>query len=93
MMRLAWRRLVSRKLVSISTIIAFIGIFVLIPLGYQNTKDTSLSVGHTITEYGRGTYDILVRPGFSRTEIEKKLGIVEENYIGDSLGGIPPMLG
>ncbi len=88
MMRLAWRRLMRRKLVSISIIIAFIGTFVLIPLGYQNTKDTTLSVGHTITEYGRGTYDILVRPESSRTEVEKKLGIVEENYIGDSVGGI-----
>src|SRR5690606_9173578 len=31
---------------------------------------------------------ILVRPAGSRTHIEKELGVVEANYIGDSSGGI-----
>ncbi|MGE7988644.1 hypothetical protein [Lysinibacillus fusiformis] len=81
-------RIISRKLVSLTIILAFFGIFLLIPIGFQNTKETKLAVENSIAEHGRGTYDILIRPSSSRSNVEKKVGMVEENYIGDSKGGI-----
>lgn len=88
MIRLILNRIISRKLVSLTIILAFFGIFLLIPMGFQNTKETKLAVENSIAEHGRGTYDILIRPSSSRSNVEKKLGMVEENYIGDSKGGI-----
>ncbi|MGG0664984.1 hypothetical protein ABE042_12835 [Viridibacillus arvi] len=88
MMRLVWNRIISRKLVSFTIILALFGIFLLIPIGFQNTNETKLAVDNSIAEQGRGTYDILVRPSHSRTKVEKEVGMVEENYIGDSQGGI-----
>ncbi|OMC79212.1 ABC transporter permease [Viridibacillus sp. FSL H8-0123] len=88
MMRLVWNRIISRKLVSFTIILALFGIFLLIPIGFQNTNETKLAVDNSIAEQGRGTYDILVRPNHSRTKVEKEVGMVEENYIGDSQGGI-----
>ncbi|MCR8854072.1 hypothetical protein [Lysinibacillus fusiformis] len=88
MIRLILNRIISRKLVSLTIILAFFGIFLLTPLGFQNTKETKLAVENSIAEHGRGTYDILIRPSSSRSNVEKKVGMVEENYIGDSKGGI-----
>ncbi|TCT26649.1 putative ABC transport system permease protein, partial [Melghiribacillus thermohalophilus] len=88
MIRLSFKRLLNRKGSTLTFLIALTALFALIPFGLQQSRDTKLAVDHSITEYGRGTYDLLVRPGGSRTETEKQLGMVEDNYIGDSQGGI-----
>ncbi|TCT14394.1 hypothetical protein EDD68_1424, partial [Melghiribacillus thermohalophilus] len=88
MIRLSFKRLLNRKGSTLTFLIALTALFALIPFGLQQSRDTKLAVDHSITEYGRGTYDLLVRPGGSRTETEKQLGVVEDNYIGDSQGGI-----
>ncbi|MDC3423652.1 hypothetical protein NC797_03900 [Aquibacillus sp. 3ASR75-11] len=88
MIRLAWKRIKNRKLTTIIILIAFISIFTLIPVGLDQSKTSISTVHESIAEYGRGSYDLLVRPSSSRTLIEQKLGMVEENYIGDSKGGI-----
>ena len=73
MIRLILNRIISRKLVSLTIILAFFGIFLLTPMGFQNTKETKLAVENSIAEHGRGTYDILIRPSSSRSNVEKKL--------------------
>lgn len=88
MIRFAWNRIVKRKIASFTIVLAFISLFLLIPFGFQNTKDINLVIENSIAEHGRGTYDLLVRPSHSRTNVEKELGMVEENYIGDGQGGI-----
>lgn len=88
MIHFAWNRIKNRKFVSITIILVFLSVFLLIPIGLENTKETKLVVQNSISEHGRGSYDLLVRPPNARTNIEKKIGIVEENYIGDSQGGI-----
>lgn len=88
MIRLSFKRMTSRKLFSFVLILALISIMVLIPMGVQHARESTLAVGNSIAEHGRGTYDILVRPGGARTSIENEMGMVEENYIGDSMGGI-----
>lgn len=45
-------------------------------------------VTQDITAYSRGTYDILIRPAQARTNLEKQLGLIEENYLGIGSGGI-----
>lgn len=88
MIRMAWKRIWNRKLISIISILAMVAVFTVVPLGIYYAKESKLAVEHTIEEHGRGLYDILVRPAGSRTHIEKELGVVEANYIGDSSGGI-----
>ncbi|REJ25214.1 MAG: hypothetical protein C6P37_15050 [Caldibacillus debilis] len=88
MIKMAWKRIFNRKMHSMAAILAMAGIFTIVPLGLYVAKESKLTVEETISQYGRGSYDILVRPAGARTPIEKKLGVVEENYIGDGSGGI-----
>lgn len=50
--------------------------------------DANEQVEQNITNFSRGTYDILIRPGDARTDLEKKLNLIEENYLGVGDGGI-----
>jgi putative ABC transport system permease protein len=86
--RLVWKRIINRKLVPITTLLAFISIYTLTPIGLDQSKSATAIIQASIEKHGRGSYDILVRPSSSRTPIEQTRGIVEENYIGDSKGGI-----
>ncbi len=45
-------------------------------------------VEQNITNFSRGTYDILIRPVDARTDLEKELNLIEENYLGVGDGGI-----
>src|SRR5690625_2895398 len=51
-------------------------------------NDTGQQVKQDITDFSRGAYDILIRPVDARTEAEKQLNIIEENYLGVGDGGI-----
>ncbi|WP_042474966.1 ABC transporter permease [Bacillus ndiopicus] len=88
MLHLVWTRLRARKFVSLTIILAFISAYLLIPIGLYYAKETRLAVEQSIVEHGRGNYDLLIRPASARSTIEQTLGGVEENYIGDSQGGI-----
>lgn len=88
MIRLAFIRILNRKLVSFMLVFMLVSMMVLVPMGVQYAEESNLEVQNTIAEHGRGTYDILVRPTGSRTSLEMKHGMVEDNYIGDSKGGI-----
>ena len=88
MLKVAWKRIVNRKGIAITTILAMAFIYIIVPLGVITSKESKLSIEETIETIRRGSYDILLRPAASRTVIEKSLGVVEENYIGDSPGGI-----
>lgn len=50
--------------------------------------DANEQVKQNITNFSRGSYDILLRPPDARTDLEQKLGIIEENYLGSGEGGI-----
>ena len=50
--------------------------------------DAKQQVTQDITAFSRGTYDILIRPPQARTNLEKQLGLIEENYLGIGSGGI-----
>lgn len=45
-------------------------------------------VARDISDFSRGSYDLLIRPPGARTDLEKKLNMVEENYLGNGAGGI-----
>ncbi|GEN44426.1 FtsX-like permease family protein [Alkalibacillus haloalkaliphilus] len=51
-------------------------------------KQANEEVTQNITDFSRGSYDILVRPEDARTELERQLNLVEENYLGVGQGGI-----
>ena len=63
-------------------------IVTLLPIGLFTLKDASATIEKDIYHYARGSYDILLRPESSRSEIETQFGLVEENYLGISDGGI-----
>jgi putative ABC transport system permease protein len=88
MIRIAWNRLWNRKLNSIMMIFAMFFMFSFLPLGIHFAHESTVTLDETIEQYGRGSYDVLIRPKGSRTDIEKSMGVVEENYIGDGSGGI-----
>lgn len=50
--------------------------------------EANQQVSQSITNFSRGTYDILIRPPQAHTELEKQLNIVENNYLGIGDGGM-----
>src|SRR5690625_7926260 len=51
-------------------------------------NDTGQQVRQDSTDFSRSAYDILIRPADARTEVEKQLNLIEENYLGIGAGGI-----
>lgn len=85
---LIFRQFQHRRGSSLLFLLAFILIFTLMPFVMSALENSQKQVESDITFYGRGSYDLLVRPLISESEIEKKRGIVPENYIGFGKGGI-----
>jgi putative ABC transport system permease protein len=80
--------LLRRKKLASMFIIALGVIFTMLPFLYGTLIKTQTLIDSDIKKNYRGTYDILVRPEGSRNDIEKKYGLVEENYLGIGQGGI-----
>lgn len=69
-------------------VIALVTIFVVLPLSLLTVFQIQVEIDEKITSHARGSYDLLIRPKDSRTQVEKELGVVEENYLGAGDGGI-----
>lgn len=52
------------------------------------SETTVLQVNENLAQYWRTTYDILVRPPSSRSEIEEDYGLVQGNHLSGIAGGI-----
>lgn len=80
------------KLYTNRTIITVIAILLLIMSTISYTlfllADANQKVTQDITQFSRGSYDILIRPPDARTVLEKQLNVIEENYLGVGDGGI-----
>ncbi|WP_137743931.1 ABC transporter permease [Robertmurraya siralis] len=63
-------------------------IFILLSCSMFSLNSANKTIQQDIYDFSRGDYDILLRPRNSQTPIEKKLGLVEENYLGVGDGGI-----
>lgn len=63
-------------------------IFLLLPFSFLSLTNASTAIKRDIYDFSRGSYDLLLRPQDSHTPIEKKYGLVEENYLGNGNGGI-----
>lgn len=82
------RRLWSHPKSLIATVTLLAAMLGLVPIATKTLLESSEQVRMDITDHARGNYDILVRPENTRTSVEKKLGVVEENYLGVGDGGI-----
>lgn len=51
-------------------------------------RTEQLAVHGTIAKTFRGSYDILVRPRATETQIERSQGLVRDNYLSGIFGGI-----
>lgn len=85
---LIFRQFRHHKGASLLYILAFILIFILTPFAMAFMENSQKQVESNITFYGRGSYDLLVRPLGIESQIEEKKGIVPENYLGFGNGGI-----
>ncbi|MFD2172072.1 FtsX-like permease family protein [Tumebacillus lipolyticus] len=59
-----------------------------VPSALSSMQSSKLATNESIAQFGRGSYDLLVRPDSARTEIEKSKNIVEENFLTGGKGGI-----
>src|SRR5690625_87714 len=80
-------RLYSRKMILLVVIILIL-IMSTVSYAFSMFADAKENVEQNITNFSRGTYDILIRPENARTNLEKQLNLVEENYLGIGDGGI-----
>lgn len=55
---------------------------------FSTLNEADQKVKQDITDFSRGSYDILMRPSDARTDLEKQLNLIEENYLGVGDGGI-----
>lgn len=69
-------------------IIGFFTIETIVPVALSALYTSRAVIKDDISKYSRGQYDILVRNEKSISETEKKLGLVEENYLASGNGGI-----
>ncbi|MCM2675641.1 hypothetical protein [Alkalicoccobacillus plakortidis] len=74
---------------------AVIGIMIVLTLilstlsySFSALVDANKQVKQDITDFSRGTYDILLRPSGAQTQLEQELNLIEENYLGVGTGGI-----
>src|SRR5690625_4478089 len=80
-------RLYSRKMILLVVIILIL-IISTVSYAFSMFADAKENVEQNITNFSRGTYDILIRPENARTNLEKQLNLVEENYLGIGDEGI-----
>lgn len=52
------------------------------------SSQTTVVADQSLSRYWRTTYDILVRPPETVTEIERRYGLVEANHLSGTPGGI-----
>ncbi len=88
MLRLTWKFILARK---IRTALLVLGVLIVsgafgLLLGAVET--TRVTVNSDLAQYWRSTYDILVRPKGSRSQVEKEYNLVEANYLSNISGGI-----
>lgn len=60
----------ASALFALSTLLLFL-LLSAVPTVLSSSQSSKLATEQSITKFGRGSYDILVRPEEARTEIEK----------------------
>src|SRR5699024_11086411 len=88
MIRLVCRSIFNQKGIFTFFIVGMMLVCTILPLATVSLREAMVQIEDDITEHGRGSYDILVRPKGARTDIEGELGVVEENYLTVGNGGI-----
>lgn len=88
LIRLAFRSLTRQKRPTLLFVVALISIITVSTFLYSSLRTVNVSIEDDITQYGRGTYDLLVRPANNQSEVEQEIGLVEENYLSVGKGGI-----
>lgn len=89
MIRYSFRSIKKNKKASSLFILALSTIFIAVPLSLSTIQQMNASIEQNIEEHARGTFDLLIRPEGSQTNVEQQLNLVEENYLSFNKGGIP----
>lgn len=88
MFKYALTSLKNKWVSSLLFIVAVVSILTVSTVSIHSLQDVQAQVSDDIKKHARGSYDILVRPEGAQTKVEKRLGLVEENYLGVGNGGI-----
>ncbi|SDZ61072.1 hypothetical protein SAMN05421736_1211, partial [Evansella caseinilytica] len=86
--RLLFHQLGKRKGRFILTVLLLTILIISISFALSTLQFADRTVQLEINDFARGSYDLLVRPADASSELEEKIGIVEENYLGIGEGGI-----
>ncbi|MCT8138521.1 ABC transporter permease [Anaerobacillus sp. CMMVII] len=88
MRSLLFKQIKHHKRAFLFTVAILILLITFLPIALSTLRSADATVQMEITDFARGSYDLLVRPVDAHSELEKKIGIVEENYLGVGKGGI-----
>ncbi|SHH84110.1 hypothetical protein [Virgibacillus chiguensis] len=88
MFHIHWQHIKSRPFAYFFTLLLITIILVCLPIAASSFTQANEQVKGDITDFSRGEYDLLVRPKNATSLIEKRLGLVEQNYLGVGTGGI-----
>ena len=88
MLGLAWSQALRRWTRSLAVVLAIVFAAVSFALLTSAVATSRLEVQGTVDENYQSAYDILVRPAGSATPLEKRQGLVQENYLAGLYGGI-----
>lgn len=88
MIRLVFSTVSSRKTETALFILALCLILIITSATLSSLSSIEVQIEEDITQYARGSYDLLVRPQEAITSLEEQWGLVEENYLSVGRGGI-----
>jgi hypothetical protein len=88
MLRLTWKFIVARKERTALLVLGVLIVSAAFGLLLGTFHTIHMTITSDLTQNWRTTYDILVRPADSKTQIEQKYGLVEANYLSNLKGGI-----
>lgn len=88
MIRIAFHSLKRQKRITFLFLVALISIIMMEVFLFSSLRTLNVLIEDDISRYGRGEYDLLVRPANSQTKVEQAVGLVEENYLSVGSGGI-----
>ncbi|WP_413377385.1 hypothetical protein [Alkalihalobacillus sp. 1P02AB] len=88
MLRYSWKSITRNPIQSFWFTLAFLTIFMALPLSLSMLNQSRAIIDTNIQEYARGSYDLLIRPSGSQSKVEQEIGAVEENYLAVGSGGI-----
>jgi len=83
------KRLIAHKWRTLLFILIFTALFTVLPFALSQTKEAQVGMASNIEKYGRGSYDLLVRP--YSTASERSMAMVDNGYSNHQVVNLNPL--